>query len=167
MPGQARQLAQADAVHPHRLRLVTGQALLEQVARQHHLDLLAHVAGGQAQLGDVFQLVGAEARLLLELAVGRHQHVLTRFDQALGQRQLIVVSTAAVFLHQHRMLGIEHRHHHHRTIARALADQTFVGALRAVGEAQLHFLDTKQTTAGDYFTGEYRGLLTHGADSLA
>src|SRR5690606_507131 len=53
-------------------------------------------------------------------------------------------------------------HHHHRAIATALADQPFVGALHTVGEAQLQLLDTEQATAGNDFSGEDGGFLTHG-----
>ncbi len=59
------------------------------------------------------------------------------------------------------MLGIEHGHHHHRTVALALADQTLVGALDAIAEAQLQLLDSEQSALRDDLAGEYGGFLTH------
>lgn len=153
---------QADLLQAHRLRLVAGQLLRVEIARQYHLDLLAHVAGRQRQLGEQLQTPGAEAGLLLQLAVGRFQHILARLDQPLGQRQLVAVGTAAVLLDQQRILGVGQRHDHHRSVAAALADQALVGAFHTVGEAQLQFLDAEQAAAGDDFTGEHGGFLAHG-----
>lgn len=115
----------------------------------------------------MLQLPGTVARFLLEFAVGRREDVLARLDQALGQRQLVFVDPGAIFLHQHRVLGIEHGHHHHRTVALALADQTLVGALDAIAEAQLQLLDSEQSALRDDLAGEYGGFLTHVDNSLA
>ncbi|MNY61091.1 hypothetical protein D3C86_1977270 [compost metagenome] len=59
------------------------------------------------------------------------------------------------------MLGIEHRHDHHRAVPGALADQAFIRALHAVGKAQLHLFHAEQSTGGDNFAGEYGGFLAH------
>ncbi|MNC46344.1 hypothetical protein D3C75_953590 [compost metagenome] len=111
----------------------------------------------------MLELTRSKAGLLLELAVRRRQHILAWLDQALGQRQLVFVGTTAILLHQHRVLGIEHRHDHHRAITVAAPDQAFVGALGAVGKAQLHGFDTEQAAAGDDLAREDGGFLAHGA----
>jgi hypothetical protein len=80
----------------------------------------------------------------------------------LGRDNLVVIGAAAVFLDQQGMLGIDHRHHHHRTIAGTLAHQPLIGALHAVAEAQLQLLNAEQAAAGDNFASEYGGFLTHG-----
>lgn len=97
----------------------------------------------------------------LQLAVGGRQHVLAWLDQALGQRQLVFVGAAAVFLHQHRVLAVEHRHDHHRAVAVAAPHQPFIGALGTVGEAQFYGFDTEQAAAGDDLAGKDSGFLAH------
>src|SRR3990167_9214788 len=163
MLDQARQLAQAGLVDAHRLRFIAGQAFFIEIRGQHYLNLLAHITRRQAQLGQQLQLMRTEAGFFLQLTVGRHQHVLTRFDQPFGQRQLIVIGAAAVFLDQQGVLVIDHRHNHHRTIAGTLTHQPLVGALHAVAEKQLQLLNAEQAAAGDDFASEYGGFLTHGA----
>src|SRR3989344_2695702 len=59
------------------------------------------------------------------------------------------------------MVGIEHRHDHHGTIACALADQSLIGALHAIGKTQLQLLDAEQTAGGDNLAGEDGGFLAH------
>ncbi|MNP43106.1 hypothetical protein D3C76_1369060 [compost metagenome] len=109
----------------------------------------------------MLQLARTESGLFLELAVGGGEHLFARLDQSLGQGQLVVVGAGAVLLHQQHMLGIGHGHHHHRAVTGALAHQTLVSALNAIGESQLQLLDTEQAAAGDYLASEHRGLLTH------
>src|SRR5690606_20461190 len=120
-----------------------------------------HVAGRQRQLGEVFQPLGAEAGLFLELAVGGVEHFLAGLDQPLGQRQLVIVGAGAILLHQQRVLGVGHGHHHHRAVA-SLADQALVGALHAVAEAQLQLLDGEQSAARDDLARQHGGFLSHG-----
>ncbi|MNZ72825.1 hypothetical protein D3C78_912140 [compost metagenome] len=103
------------------------------------------------------------ARLFLELAVGCCQHIFTRLDQAFGQGQLVFIGTTAVLFNQHRMLGIEHGHDHHRAITVTTPHKPFVGALVTIGKAQLHSFDPKQAAAGDNLAGEYGRFLAHGA----
>ncbi|MNP42982.1 hypothetical protein D3C76_1367770 [compost metagenome] len=111
----------------------------------------------------MLQLACAKTGFFLELPVGCRQHVFARLDQALGQRQLVFIGAAAVFLHQHGVLGVEHGHDHHRAVAVTPAHQTLVGTLSAIAEAQLHGFDAEQTAAGDDFAAEDGGFLAHGA----
>src|SRR5690606_40978184 len=78
-----------------------------------------------------------------------------------GQRQLIILGTAAVFLYQQGGSLVAHGHHHHRTIALAGADQSLVGALGTIAETQLHLLDIEQTAPGDNAGIEDLWLLRH------
>ncbi|RMV68368.1 Haloacid dehalogenase, partial [Pseudomonas caricapapayae] len=158
---KAGQLPQVDPVDPNRLGLIALQPLLIEIGGQNHLNFLAHVAGGQRQLGQQLQLPGTETGFLLEFTIGSRQHVFARLDQALGQGQLVGIGTTAVFFDQHRVVGIEHGHDHHRTGAGPPAGQTLVGPLDAIGKAQLQLFNAEQTTAGDDCTGKYGRFLTH------
>ncbi|MNP85407.1 hypothetical protein D3C76_1851400 [compost metagenome] len=51
------------------------------------------------------------------------------------------------------MVRIEHRHNHHCAIPGALADQSLIGALHAIGETQLHLFHAKQAAGGDDLAG--------------
>src|SRR5690606_33887094 len=96
-----------------------------------------------------------------EFAVGAVEHILAGLDQALGQRQLIILRAAAIFLDQQRGPLVTHRHHHHRAIALAGADQSLVGALGTIAETQLDLLDIEQAASGDDAGIEDLWLLRH------
>ncbi|MNP56560.1 hypothetical protein D3C76_1512950 [compost metagenome] len=109
----------------------------------------------------MFQLARTETGLFLELPVGRRQYVFAWLDQALGQGQFVGVGATAILFHQHRVIGIEHRHDHHRAVARPLARQTFIGALHTVGKPQFQFFHAKQAAGSDDPAIEYGGFLAH------
>ncbi|MNP04310.1 GMP/IMP nucleotidase YrfG [compost metagenome] len=109
----------------------------------------------------MLKLSRAKTGFFLELALGCRQNVLTRLDQAFGQREFVFIGTAAVFLDQDGMVRIEHRHDHHGAITCTLADQPLIGALHAIGKTQLQLLDAEQTAGGDNLAGEDGGFLAH------
>ncbi|MDR6234736.1 hypothetical protein QE440_002477 [Pseudomonas psychrotolerans] len=106
--------------------------------------------------------MSAEAGFFLEFAIGGVEDLFARLHQALGQRQLVVFHAAAVFFDEQGAGGVLQSHHHHRAMAGALVGQALVGALLAVGEAQLHLLDGEQTALGHDLPGEDSGFLAHG-----
>jgi hypothetical protein len=114
----------------------------------------------------MLELASTETGLLLELSFSRSQHIFARLDQALGQRNFVFISAAAIFFNQNRVLSIDHGHNHHCAITVAAPHQPFVSALYSIGEAQLHFFNPKQSATGNNFTGKYGGFLAHSGSSI-
>src|SRR5690606_9172643 len=98
---------------------------------------------------------------LHQFAVGRIQHVLPGLDQTLGQGQFVFLGAATVLLDQQGRAGILQRHHHHRAVTGAGADQAFIGTFGAVAEPQLHLLHGEQAAFRDYAGVEDVWLLRH------